>query len=62
MMNKTKECQCLRALPNGVTVSVRFSQQETVGLKDKLRDILTSAYEERFQRILSQGEKTTLSR
>lgn len=37
---------------NGGTVNVRFCRTESSGVKDAVRDILTNAYEERFQRML----------
>lgn len=34
---------------NGSSVVLRFSENESVGLKDEVRDILTAAYEDRIQ-------------
>ena len=36
------------------TVTIRFSRTESDGTKDCVRDILTNAYEERFQRMLNK--------
>lgn len=35
---------------NGAAVMVRFSEEESVGVKCRVRDILTGAYGERLQR------------
>lgn len=40
---------------NGNAVTIRFSRTETTGTKDNVRDILTNAYEERYQRVLKQS-------
>ena len=34
---------------NGSSVVLSFSEDESVGLKDEIRDILTAAYEDRIQ-------------
>lgn len=34
---------------NGSSVVLRFSEDESVGLKNEVRDILTAAYEDRIQ-------------
>ena len=39
---------------NGVAVTVRFSDTETVDVKARIRDILTESYEERFQRNIQE--------
>ena len=39
----------LRVRVNGSTVIMRFSTNESVGLKDQIRDILTEARGERLQ-------------
>lgn len=38
----------------GVAVTVRFSDTETADVKDRIRDILTESYEERFQRSIQE--------
>lgn len=35
-------------------VTIRFCEEKTDRIKENIRDILTNAYEERFQRILQQ--------
>jgi len=42
---------CLRV--NGVSVTIRFSEDESADIKNKVREILTEAYEDRFQKILA---------
>ena len=39
---------------NGAAVTVRFSDTETADVKDKIREILTESYEERFQRNIQE--------
>ena len=39
-------------------VSVYFSQEESEDIKRKIRDILTSAYEQRVQNVFSPTELT----
>ena len=36
---------------NSTTVTLRFCEVETKDLKERVRDILTAAYEERFQQM-----------
>lgn len=38
----------------GAAVMVRFSDTETTDIKDRIRDILTESYEERFQRSIQE--------
>lgn len=38
----------------GAAVTVRFSDTETADVKDRIRDILTESYEERFQRSIQE--------
>lgn len=52
----------LRLQINNSPVTVYFSQQETKDTKGRVRDILTSAYEERFQRILSNNDFSSKSK
>jgi len=39
---------------NGNIVTVRFSMEESENIKEKVRDILTEAYEERFYKEVVQ--------
>ena len=39
-------------------VTVYFSQEESEDIKRKIRDILTSAYEQRLQNVFSPTELT----
>ena len=39
---------------NGAAVTVRFSDTETADVKDRIREILTESYEERFQRNIQE--------
>lgn len=40
---------------NNSLVTIYFSQQKIADTKDKVRDILTSAYEERLQKIAAES-------
>jgi len=40
---------------NNSLVTIYFSQQKIADTKDKVRDILTSAYEERLQKIAASN-------
>ena len=42
---------------NHVLVTVAFSTQEGVNVKEQIRDILTQAYEERLQHEMKKQEK-----
>lgn len=44
----------LRLDVNGAVVLVRFSKTEMPDIKDRIRNILTESYEERFQRKIQQ--------
>ena len=46
---REKKNPVLRVRVNNLTVIVTFSENENIGLKDRVRDILTEAYEERLQ-------------
>lgn len=39
---------------NGAAVTVKFSDTETADIKDRIREILTESYEERFQRNIQE--------
>lgn len=39
---------------SGAAVMVRFSDTETADVKERIRDILTESYEERFQRSIQE--------
>lgn len=52
-----------RMTAKGKTVFVSFSQKETQGVKDNIRDILTESFEERYLKAVQQSseeEKGTL--
>lgn len=38
----------LQLRANGSVVMIRFSEEESVGLKEEVRDILTAAFEDRI--------------
>ena len=40
---------------DGKPVTICFSKEESFSTKDKVRDILTEAYEEKIQRIVKQS-------
>ncbi len=40
---------------NGIVVRVRFSEERSADVKCKIRDILTEAYQERFQGKMQAG-------
>ena len=40
---------------SGKSVTICFSQEESLGTKDKVREILTEAYEEKIQQIMKQS-------
>ncbi len=40
---------------NDANVVIRFSETESFGVKDRVREILTEAYEERFEMNLPVG-------
>ena len=40
---------------DGKPVTIYFSQEESFSTKDKVRDILTKAYEEKIQQIVKQS-------
>ena len=40
---------------DGKPVTICFSQEESFSTKDKVRDILTEAYEEKIQQIVKQS-------
>ncbi|MCM1412511.1 MAG: hypothetical protein NC305_18505, partial [Lachnospiraceae bacterium] len=46
--NKISESPVFRLSLKGAAVTVRFSDIETGDVKDRIRDILTESYEERF--------------
>lgn len=46
----TGSAPVMRLHVNDSTVTVMFSNQEESDVKNRVRDILTEAYEERFQR------------
>lgn len=52
--NKKNTDSVLRLDVNGAVVMVRFSKTETPDIKDRIRDILTESYEERFQRNIQE--------
>ncbi len=43
------ENKMFRIRVNGIVVRVRFSEERSADVKCKIRDILTEAYQERFQ-------------
>lgn len=48
--NKVNGSPVFRLNLKGAVVTVRFSDTETADVKNRIRDILTESYAERFQR------------
>lgn len=42
---------------DGFDVTVRFRAEDTCGIKDRIRDILTKSYEERIMEDLSETDE-----
>ena len=58
-MNKEKlaDRSAFKMIIRGKPVFVSFSETESVGLKDKIRDILTESFEERYLKSVKQCSK-----
>lgn len=53
--DRSKMNPVFRLRINDANVVIRFSETESSGVKDRVREILTEAYEERFEMNLPVG-------
>lgn len=59
MENKNNGCSeaTYRMIVKGRPIKIKFKETETVGLKERIRDILTESYEERCLEKLKNFSK-----